>query len=564
MRVSRRDALVLVGALILAAIALAALFLPEALAHSAEIPLFAIYSTTRMTLAFLLSLTFAVSYGYTAAVNKRASIIMLPILDVLQSVPILAFFPAVVIFFVAAFSGHPIGLEIAVIFLIFTSMAWNMAFGVYEAITTIPQDLLDAADAYGVSHWLRFRRLYLPAMVPKLVYNSILSWTVGWFYLVASEVFTAFNATYTRPGLGSFIAQAGQAGDSVAIAIGIGALVVVVVLLDALIWRPMSVWAERFRMEQTAADAGLSRTPGPYVRLRWLPTFPKLRISARKALTPAVHTWDELNMRADRFRLAHRKAMRYVWYFDLAMFIVILTVVVTVGLYGLGRLFLSPLPAQASQIPAASIRSFSRLALAYLVSLAWTIPVAAWLGYSERASRYLTPVIEVVASVPATALFPVIIWFSVAVAAAWGLEAELAAFLVALFAMQWYLLFNILAGVRSIPGDLKQAAQVFGLRRWTYAKRLILPAITPSLLTGSITAWGAGWNALIVSEYIQFGHVTYQVQGLGSLLDVATINSDNTLLIITILSLVVIVLLMNRLLWRPLIRRAAIRYKLEA
>jgi len=564
MRVSRRDALVLVGALILAAIALAALFLPEALAHSAEIPLFAIYSTTRMTLAFLLSLTFAVSYGYTAAVNKRASIIMLPILDVLQSVPILAFFPAVVIFFVAAFSGHPIGLEIAVIFLIFTSMAWNMAFGVYEAITAIPQDLLDAADAYGVSHWLRFRRLYLPAMIPKLVYNSILSWTVGWFYLVASEVFTAFNATYTRPGIGSFIAQAGQAGDSVAIAIGLGALVVVVILLDAFIWRPMSVWSERFRMEQTAEEAGVSRTPPPYVRLRWLPTFPKLRIAAQRAVMPAFHRWDQINQQADKFRLAHRRVMRIVWYVNLAMFTVILTIVVAAGLYGLGRLFLSPLPPEVSQIPSASLRSFSRLALAYVVSIAWTLPVAAWLGHSERASKFLTPVIEVVASVPATALFPVIIWFSVIVAAAWGFEAELAAFLVALFAMQWYLLFNVLAGVRSIPGDLRQAARVFGLRRWTYAKRLVLPAITPSILTGSITAWGAGWNALIVSEYIRFGNAVYQVQGLGSLLDVATIRSDNTLLIVTILALVVIVLVMNRLLWRPLIRRAAIRYRLEA
>lgn len=517
-----------------------------------------------MAAAFLLSLVFAVSYGYTAAVNKRSSVVMLPVLDVLQSVPILAFFPAVVLFFVAAFSGHPIGLEMAVVFLIFTSMAWNMAFGVDQAMTTIPQDLLDAADTYGVSHWLRFRRVYFPAMVPKLVYNSILSWTVGWFYLVASEVFTAFNATYTRPGIGSFIAQAGQAGDSVAIAVGLGALVTVVILLDTFIWRPMSVWSERFRMEQTAEETGASRIPAPYVRLRWLPTFPKLRIAAHRAVMPAVHGWDRINLQADRFRLAHRMAMRIVWYANLAMFTVILAIVVTAGLYGLGRLFLSPLPPEVSQIPSASLRSFSRLALAYVVSVAWTVPVAAWLGHSERASKFLTPVIEVVASVPATALFPVIIWFSVIVAAAWGFEAELAAFLIALFAMQWYLLFNILAGVRSIPGDLRQAARVFGLRHWTYAKRLILPAITPSLLTGSITAWGAGWNALIVSEYIRFGNTVYQVQGLGSLLDVATIRADNTLLIVTILFLVVIVLLMNRLLWRPLIRRAAMRYKLEA
>jgi len=247
------------------------------------------------------------------------------------------------------------------------------------------------------------------------------------------------------------------------------------------------------------------------------------------------------------------------------MFIAILLLVVVAGMVGLVRLFLSPLPPEATELPRAAASSFVRLALAYAIALAWTIPLAAWIGRNPRGSRYVTPVLEVAASLPATALLPIIVGFALFATASLGPAAELSAVLIALFSMQWYLLFNLIAGVRGIPDDLNEAARSFGLRGRAYWRRVLLPAMVPSLLTGSITAWGAGWNALIVSEYIPFLNPPPHVSGLGYLLDIATFNKppDNEMILLTILMMIVIVLAMNKLLWRPLYNRAAVKYRVE-
>jgi len=515
-----------------------------------------------MVAGYLLSLLFAIAYGTTAALNKRAAAIMLPVLDVLQSVPILGFFPAALVFFVNTFQGSPIGLELAIVFLIFTSMSWNMAFGVYEALTTIPHDLEAASAVLGLRDWLRFRRLMFPATIPKLVYNSMLSWTVGWFYLVASEIFTAFGQSYARPGLGSFIANAGIRGDAGAIVVGLGALAAVVLSLDTFVWRPLSVWSERFRMD-VAAGGEVPRPSLLYERLRWLPRFPRLRKALAVGITPALHAYDRLATRLDRVYTSHPRVFRTIRRVDLAMFLIIFVTVVSAGLLGLVGLLLRPLPPQAAQIPVAIALSFSRLALAYAVALLWTTVAAAWIYRSKAAARVVTPFLEVVASIPATALLPAIIGFSVFVFDRQALAPEFAAFLVALFAMQWYLLFNLIAGFRSIPADLEEAARALGLRGRTYWRRVLLPAAVPSLLTGSMTAWGAGWNALIVSEYMRYGATTYQVLGLGALLDIATYTDDSEMILFTILSLTIVVLLMNKLLWRPLLKRASVKYRIE-
>lgn len=563
MALSRKRLQAVALALVLVAAVVVLLF-PEKAAQAAQIPLLALYSSIRMFAAYVLSLVFAIAYGTAAATNKRAGAVLLPILDVLQSVPILGFFPAALLFFINAFPGNPVGTEFAIIFLIFTSMAWNMAFGVYEALTTLPHDLEDASNVFGMKEWLRFRRLSFPATVPKLVYNSMLSWTVGWFYLVASEAIQAGTETLTRPGLGSFIFARGQAGDTASIAIGIGTLAAVVLILDTFLWRPLSAWSERFRMDTTAAGE-VTHIPGPYERLRWLPRFPRMRRALIRRLEPAAHAWVRAASPLDRYYTGHPRIVRTVRRVDLAIFLVIFVIIVGAGLVGLVGLLFRPLPTGAEQIPGATLRSLLRLTAAYAVSVAWTIPVAALVVHSPRASRVITPALEVVASIPATALFPAIIAFSVVVAAAWGLASELAAFLIALFAMQWYLLFNVIAGMRNIPGDLHEAARAFGLRKWTYWKRLLLPAVVPSVLTGSITAWGAGWNALIVAEYISYGGTTYQVPGIGDIIAFATYDKvpHPELLYFAILSLIVVVLVMNKLLWRPLIKRASIRYRFE-
>ena len=566
------------GIILLAAVA--AILDPSAGLQAGVLALYAVFSTTRMFLAFILSLVFAIAYGTAAATNRRAGEILLPILDILQSVPILAFFPPALLFFYYEFDKSAIGIEFAIIFLIFTSMAWNMAFGVYEALTTLPTDLREAASVFGVRDWLRFRRLFFPATIPKLIYNSMLSWTVGWFYLVASEVITSasVNLNLSRPGLGSFISDAGSSGDLGGILLGIGTLTVVVLLLDTFLWRPLSVWSERFRMEQTAGGTP-THASAAYERLRWLPRFPRIRQYLARRLAPVVQRWSRASTPLDRAYVSHPKVIRAVRWVDLGMFGVILLLVVVAGAVGVLGLVTTPLPppanGYASQLPLAILSSMGRLALAYGASVAWTVPVAAWVVHSPRASRFATPFLEVVASIPATALFPIILAVSVALVGVFGLEAELAAFLVALFAMQWYLLFNVIAGMRSLPGDMREAARVFGLKGWTYWKRVLLPSIMPSLLTGSITAWGAGWNALIVAEYISFGDRIYHVSaGVGYFISLTTyagtgsgapagFQGQGQLLFLSVISLVLVVLAMNKLLWRPIINRASARFRIE-
>ncbi len=561
MRGARRWLRLFAGAMILAGVA-AALLNPSSALDAIQLTLLGAFSTARMVVAYLLSLVFAIVFGHTAATNKKAAIVMLPLLDVLQSIPILVFFPAALLFFVATFHGNPIGIEFAVVFLIFTSMAWNMAFGVYESLTTIPQDLEAAATSFGLSGWLRFRLLAFPAVIPKLVYNSILSWTNGWFFLVASEIFSGNGAEFQRPGLGAFIAIAGRNGDVPSIAIGLAVLAAIVLALDVFVWRPLSVWSERFRIDAVAREG--AKVPR-YEPFRWLPRLSRVRRTILTRARPVADTYHRASVRLDRVYASHRRAVREIRAVDLVMFLIIFVIVVTTGLVGLTQLFLRPLPAKAGLLPEATLFSFTRLLIAYGIALAWTIPMAVLLGESDRASRLLTPVLEIFASLPATALLPVILGFSLLVAASVAdTAAQLAAILIALFSMQWYLLFNLIAGVRSIPEDLREAARSFGLRGRTYWKRVLLPAMTPSLLTGSITAWGAGWNALIVSEFVQYAKRLYEVPGLGSLLSESVyVTPDGEMLFLTALSMIVVVLAMNKLLWRPLFKRAAIRYRLE-
>ncbi len=560
--ISKRTFRVIALVLFATAILVAVVVRPD-ISQVAHIPLDALFSTGRMFAAYLLSLLFAISYGTAAGTNKRAEEVLIPILDILQSVPILGFFPILFLVLVGPTHNNVAGAEAAVVILIFTSMSWNMAFGVYEAIKTIPSDLVEGVGVYGVKDWLRFRRLFLPASIPKLVYNSILSWTVGWFYLVASEVFTAGSVTIVRPGIGSDIYLAGIQGDTGTIALGFAALIVVIVALDTFMWRPLSVWAERFKLDVVVAGPG-SRAAPTYIRLSWLPRFTGLRRSLSRLMAPLYHGYDNARVRIEKFYGRHRRALHILGRIDLAMFAAVVIIGLGLGILELIKLLQGPLPPDASQIPAFTFFSLGRLLLAYGAALAWTIPASVWLARSQRASRFVTPVVEVVASIPAIALLPLIIGFAVFVMTGDRARSEFSAFIIALFAMQWYLLFNLIAGIRGIPGDLEEAARTFGLRGWDYWKRLILPAMTPSLLTGSITAWGAGWNSLIVAEYLRFGTTTLTVPGIGFLIYKATwIDQNDVLLLLSVMALVAVVVTLNKLLWRPLIRRASERFRYE-
>lgn len=528
------------------------------------LPYYAFRSFLRMLGAYLLSLIFTLTYGYKAGTDTRAERWLIPILDILQSVPILGFFPAAVYFFVSLFQGRLLGIELASIFLIFTSQAWNMTFGFYESLTTIPRDLLEATVAYRVTGWRRFRTLYLPAGIPKLVYNSIMSWAGGWYFLIAAEIIAIGPVEYSLPGLGSYLIRTTEKGELGLTMVGLLTLVALITMMNIFIWRPLSTWAENFKYE--FGSGGSNRLPsGLGYRLWWqAPGFREIRIGVIKGGAFLGQAVGNLGARLAPGPEQWRRWCRYLarverlvaWVLGL-----LLAYALVRGLLALGTLFLEPWQPQVFSIPAALLFSFFRLMAAYLLSLAWTLPVAIWIGHNERVYEFLTPVFEILASVPATALFPIIVFVLV------GLTGgmNLAAILLVLTGMQWYLLFNLIAGVKSIPGDLKEAAAAFGLRGLGYLRRVVLPALVPSLITGSITAWGGGWNALIVAEYVVYAGHTYTAFGIGSLLDMATYGSGNFQVIwSSLIAMMVTIVLMNRFFWRRLYDMAAQRFKIEA
>lgn len=527
----------------------------------AHLPYYAWCSFYRMLAAYVIALAFSIPYGMLAARSRFWERILIPAVDIAQSVPVIGFFPAAIYFFVALAHGSRFGVEMAAVFLIFTSQAWNMVLGVYESVKTIPADSMEALDAFGLSGWLKFKRLLMPACVPKLVYNSILSWVAGWYFLIACEIITVGPISYRLPGLGSFLMEAADRGEWIALAMGLLTLLGVIVAMDIVVWQPLTAWSEKFRYEFAAAPSPAAAVGtmaalgaiGPAATRTIRVIFRPLgrAISAAAAALPAP--------RLDRNPAARRTA-RVVRYFLAASFTIFIAYAIGAGLVALGRALLRPWPVEARQIPLATLASTMRMVAAYAISLAWTLPCALWASESPRFSRILNPVAEIVGSIPATALFPLIVVFVIQVTGG----MNLASILLILTGMQWYLLFNLLAGVSQIPEDLKEAARGFGLSRFATWRKLVLPAVAPSLITGSLTAWGGGWNALILSEYFQYqGHI-YKVTGLGALLDEATYHTGNSVMILlSLLSMVLVVLVLNRLVWRRLYEIATERYRLD-
>jgi NitT/TauT family transport system permease protein len=525
-----------------------------------HLPYYAFCSYYRMLAAYAVALAFSLVYGPVAASSRAAERILLPAIDIAQSVPVVGFFPAAIYFFVALTHGR-LGVELAAIFLIFTSMAWNMALGVFESVRTIPADSLEALEAFGASRWLKLRRLILPACVPKLVYNSILSWMAGWYFLIACEIISTGPAHYQLPGLGSFLMSGADRGRSGEMLAALLVLLAIIVLMDAVVWQPLSNWADKFRYEFAASSEPMRSLGmldalsaiGPAItrtmRLLVGPVFRGIRrvFSSTPSFNPAAHP---LMMRT----------ANYVRIAGLAALALLVIYALCDGMIALVRTLLEPWPAVARLIPAATGFSILRLLAAYLISLAWTVPCAIAAGESQRFARRLTPIAEIIGSIPATALFPLIVVFVIRITGG----MNFASILLILTGMQWYLLFNLLAGVSQIPADLKEAARAFGLNRFATWRKLTIPAMIPSLLTGSITAWGGGWNALILSEYFVYRGRTYQVFGLGALLDTATYQAGSgVLILLTLLSMVLVVVLLNRLVWRRFYDVATERYRID-
>jgi len=522
------------------------------------------YSFLRMLAAYALSLGFSLAYGYYASTHRGGERVMIPILDILQSVPILGFFPFALLIFAGATPGSWLGPNFASVFLIFTSMAWNMVFGVYESLKTLPSDLREAADTFGLSGSLRFRRVLFPATVNRLVYNSVLSWTAGWFFLVEAEIFSTNSSAL--PGIGSFLSFAASAHRGDEFLAGILVLVTLIALLDFALWRPLGRRAERYRYDQApSGEAGQIEpardTTGRFRRAAAYVTR-GVRTGVSRISTPLVQL-AAITVRPGRKRSELRRSLFY--YFALGTILVVcwlLLIAIGVGILEVFSKPIAPLVRQQiQQVPLAIGASTLRVVAAYALCLGIALPLAMKVARSSRAGRVGLPIIEVVASFPATALFPVIIFELIPY-----LSDQGAAILMLMTGMLWYLFFNILSGIRSLPPDLEEAARSYGLKGRKFLRRVLLPGIFPALITGSITAFGGGWNTLIVAEYLNTGSgQSLSVLGIGQKIDIANglQATGYPLMVVALLTLVGTVVAINELIWKPLYRRAVAQYRYD-
>jgi len=518
------------------------------------LPWYVLLSVGRMAVAYFLSLVFSLFYGYAAARNRTARTVLMPLLDVLQSVPILSFLP-VVLLSLSAILPQAFAAEVPAIVLIFTSQAWNMTFSFYQSLTTIPNELREAAAVFRFDPWLRLKAVELPFAAIGLLWNSMMSWSGGWFFLMAAEIFHVGTRDFRLPGLGAYLQTAANEGNLTAVLAGVTTLVGVIVLLDQLLWRPLIAWTDKFKMDMVEGDEPprswfldlLSRAwlVEPFGTRLWRP-FSEWVDRGFQRRTGGVIASPEPSAEAGQSRLA----------------VAILTAFLLLALYGSYRAaaLLVTLPASTwAELGKGIVATFLRVSVALAITLIWTIPLGFFIGTNRRLATILQPIVQVVASIPATALFPIVL---LALLQAPG-GLNIAAVLLMLMGTQWYLLFNVIAGAAAIPQDLRYTTDLLRLSSLDRWRTLILPALFPYIITGSITASGGAWNASIVAEYVEFGGQTHATTGAGALIAEATAKGNYALLLAATLALVLTVVLINRTFWRRLYRLAEERYRLE-
>jgi len=522
-----------------------------------DLPLYALYSLVRISVAYALSLVFALAYGYVAASSRRAEIIMVPLLDILQSIPVLSFLPGVMLAMVAIFPHSQFGVELGSILLIFTGQVWNIAFSFYSSLKTIPRELHEAAVIYRFSRWQRFAELDLPFSTIGLVWNSMMSVAGGWFFLMACEMFVLGKRDFRIPGLGSFLQTAASHGDTRAILWGVAAMITVIVLLDQLVWRPIIVWADKFKFEQVESS-GASQTT-----LLNLIGRASIVLRLYRLLLQPIFKWLTLTFTLGARRAAEtfstpkqNRVRRWIGYLLAAGVLIGLGFAVFHAARELSGLHRE----DYRELLESAALTFLRVNTALILGALWTVPVGVAIGSNPRLARIAQPLVQMAASIPATALFPIILLFLLRLRG--GLE--IAAMLLMLLGTQWYILFNVIAGAMAIPTDLKEAARIYRFGSWDRWRYLILPGIFPYLVTGMVTASGGAWNASIVAEYFHFQGKIVSTPGLGSTISSASDSGRFDVLLASTLIMATVVVLINRLLWRRLYRLASSRFKLES
>ncbi len=521
-----------------------------------KLPAYAFYSCVRIFLAYFLSLAFAIGYGYMAAYNKRAEALLIATLDILQSIPVLSFLPGVMLALMSIFPTRQIGIELGAIIVIFTGEVWNMAFSFYASLKSIPRELREACKINRFSPLQRAFQLELPFAAIGLVWNSMISVANGWFLLMVCEMFPLGSREFRLPGLGSYIQTAANRGNGRAMTYGLLTVVVIIIAIDQLLWRPLIAWSDKFKFENVE-NADRARSPVLDLLRRsnilaWVGERTVEPLSERVYASLARNEQKRAGALPDP-----DKGRRS--YLASAIFGTFLLLLAGIAIWK-ASLLLRGLPGseyRALLIGAGA--TFVRVILALILAAAWTIPVGVAIGFNPKLARIVQPVAQVAASFPSTALFPVILITLIHAGVGLGIDAVL----LMMLTTQWYIFFNVIAGAMAIPSDLKEVSTLFGFTRVQRWRTLILPGIFPYLITGLITASGGAWNASILTEYFSLRGHELRTVGLGADITAASNAGDFSVLLMATIIMALIVVTINRLLWRPLNRLAETKYRLE-
>jgi NitT/TauT family transport system permease protein len=521
-----------------------------------SLPLYAFYSVVRIGLAYLLSLVFAIGYGYIAAYNKRAESLMIAALDILQSIPVLSFLPGVMLAMVALFPTRQLGVEMGAIVLIFTGQVWNMAFSFYSSLKSLPRELGEASSIYGFSTWQRFWQLELPFGAIGLVWNSMISVAGGWFFLMACEMFVLGDRDFRLPGLGSYLQTAASADNIPAMIYGILTVIAIIVATDQFVWRPVIAWSDKFKIEQTA---GADRINSPI--LHFIQHSNVLAAIKRHTFLPlSERIYQRVAERQRVFRA--RQAAGQLKDTPVWLRVGVLILLGAAVFYAATSALLKLREIHQDQyllVLEGAGATFLRVNLSLLLAALWTIPAGVAIGFNPKLARIVQPIVQVAASFPAPILFPIIILGLLRMGGGLGIGS----IVLMLLGTQWYILFNVIAGAMAIPSDLREVAKLFHFSRWQRWQTVILPGIFPYLITGLVTASGGAWNASIIAEYFHLKGQTLQTLGLGAQISAASDKGLFHLLLLATIVMALMVVTVNRLVWRPLYRLAETKYKLS-
>ncbi len=522
------------------------------------LPLYGVYSLFRACIAYALSFAFTIGMGYWAARNTVAEKIIIPLLDIGQSIPVLGFLPGLVLGLISLFPKNNFGLELACIIMIFTGQVWNMTFSFYSSLKAIPVSIEEMSTITGLSRMNKLYNIEMPYAATGLAWNSLMSMAGGWFFLTVCEAFTLEDKNFRVPGLGSYMAAAIEADNHEAMLFGILAMFVVIISMDFLIWRPIIAWTSKFRLddnlegEDTIPFMGLLLTESPVIQ-EFMSAVKKIYRSIMPRKNPLQRALPSRTV--TRLRKISRKNRSVIFYF----FVAALSIVAFALVGKIYNMIITLQMHEVRLIAIGTIYTFLRVLFAVILSSLWTVPVGILIGLSSKLTKIMQPLIQITASFPAPMLFPLALVFLSSIHIKMGMASSLLIFL----SVQWYVLFNVLAGAMSISHEMRDSFSLIGVSRWHTWKKLYLPSIFPSLVTGWITAAGGAWNASIVAEYTHLNGVTMSTLGLGALISQATAHANYDVLTAALIMMTCIVVILNRFVWQPLLQFSETRFRLD-